>query len=364
MKLIHTADLHLDSKMESNLDAGQARERRLELLDTFGRMADYAAAEGVAAILLAGDLFDKIHIRKSAKRRVLEEIRTHPQVDFLYLRGNHDNSDFLADVLEKGKPKNLKTFQGSSWTSYEYNDVVVTGRELSDENYKSASVNLILDESKLNIVMLHGQESDYVDRNRANILQLGEFKNKFIDYLALGHVHSYRTERLDDRGIYCYPGCLEGRSFEECGSKGFVLLTIDEESKKLNHKFIPFAKRRFCEISVEVTESMDMQEILSAVRRALRDVDRRDLVRVVLFGVRAIDFDVDCVEIDRIFQNEFYFFKIIDRTRIRVHYESFATDRSLKGEFVSLLQNESIPEDERSAIIDLGMKALLGEDLQ
>ena len=35
MKIIHCADLHLDSKMESNLDREAASMRRDELLDTF-----------------------------------------------------------------------------------------------------------------------------------------------------------------------------------------------------------------------------------------------------------------------------------------------------------------------------------------
>ena len=58
MKLIHCADLHLDSRMEANLTKEQARERRQELLGTFTRMVAYAAKEGVRAILIAGYLFD------------------------------------------------------------------------------------------------------------------------------------------------------------------------------------------------------------------------------------------------------------------------------------------------------------------
>ena len=41
MKIIHCADLHLDSKMESNLDREAASMRRDELLDTFERMVRY-----------------------------------------------------------------------------------------------------------------------------------------------------------------------------------------------------------------------------------------------------------------------------------------------------------------------------------
>ena len=58
MKLIHCADLHLDSRMESGLPPAKAQERRMELLHTFVNMVERASSEGVEAMLLCGDLFD------------------------------------------------------------------------------------------------------------------------------------------------------------------------------------------------------------------------------------------------------------------------------------------------------------------
>ena len=91
-----------------------------------------------------------------------------------------------------------------------------------------------------NIVVLHGQESEYSARDKAEIIHLTALKNKGIDYLALGHTHSYKKERLDARGVYCYPGCLEGRGFDECGEHGFVMLDIDELTGTIDSTFIPF----------------------------------------------------------------------------------------------------------------------------
>ena len=363
MRIIHTADLHLDSKLESNLTSDQAKERREELLEAFSRMVAYASEHGVSVVLIAGDMFDKPHVRKRARRRVLEEMQTHPQIDFLYLQGNHDKSDFLNDLEDEEIPKNLKRFKENEWTVYEYGNVAISGRELSDDNYKTISVNLILDESRLNIVTLHGQESDYVGRDRTHIIQISQFKNKFIDYLALGHIHSYKYDRLDDRGEWCYPGCPEGRGFDECGEKGFVLLDIDEEAKRLTHTFVPFAQRRLHEIAVKVTEEMNMPDIIEAVRESLARIDKDDLIKVVLTGTTEMDFDVDCERLTHIFEREFYFFKVYDQTGTRIDYDSFAADRSLKGEFVRLLQQQEMPEEERAAVIELGMKAILGEEL-
>ena len=52
MKFIHCSDIHLDSKMERNLTAAQARERNAEVCATFARMAAFAAEESVTAVLL------------------------------------------------------------------------------------------------------------------------------------------------------------------------------------------------------------------------------------------------------------------------------------------------------------------------
>ncbi|MEE1050917.1 MAG: metallophosphoesterase, partial [Lachnospiraceae bacterium] len=59
LKIIHCADLHLDSGMETRLSPDQAALRRSELLASFLRLVEYAAEEQVAAILLCGDLFDR-----------------------------------------------------------------------------------------------------------------------------------------------------------------------------------------------------------------------------------------------------------------------------------------------------------------
>ena len=59
MKLIHCADLHLDSSMTTHLTKEKAKERKAELLASFNRMMEYADRKNVSAVLIAGDLFDR-----------------------------------------------------------------------------------------------------------------------------------------------------------------------------------------------------------------------------------------------------------------------------------------------------------------
>ena len=74
MKIIHCSDLHLDSKMETNLDKEKARERKNEILITFERMVNYAKENEVKAIIIAGDLFDKNTVTAKVKNTVKNAI--------------------------------------------------------------------------------------------------------------------------------------------------------------------------------------------------------------------------------------------------------------------------------------------------
>ena len=85
MKIIHCADLHLDSKMETNLSKEKSKERKNEILITFERMVDYARQNGVEIIIIAGDMFDKKNITQKCKKTVKSAIYLNPEIDFIYL---------------------------------------------------------------------------------------------------------------------------------------------------------------------------------------------------------------------------------------------------------------------------------------
>ncbi|MCR5650691.1 MAG: metallophosphoesterase [Lachnospiraceae bacterium] len=362
MKMIHCADLHLDSKLNANLSKEKAKMRRSELLDTFMRLVSYASENDIKAVLIAGDLFDRKTVSAAARNLVYGVINSNPDTVFYYLKGNHDDNAFFE------APENLKLF-GSDWTSYRMEDeeIVITGVELDDENSADIYSKLVLSPQDINIVMLHGQLSDYAGKDRAEVINLGALKNKSIDYLALGHIHERRTGVLPPRGEYCYPGCLEGRGFDECGRHGFELLDIDVKEKRVSHKFIPFAKRTLHLVSVDVNGVMTTAEIINAVEDALegRDIPPEDMVKIELTGKVDVECEKDPEQVRVRFERDYYFVRVSDETSIAVDYDSFMKDASLKGEFVRILKaDESLDEERRSAIIRCGIQALSGEEWQ
>jgi len=364
MKVIHCADLHLDAKMSANLDKESAKQRKGEILHTFERMIDYAKQNQVAAILIAGDLFDVKNISATARNMVLSAVKNHPKLVFYYLKGNHDSDNFLSGLDEI--PDNLKLF-GPSWVSYEEGNVVITGMELSEENAGTACSCLILDEKKFNIVMLHGQEIESRSVDRAEVINLRGLRGKGIDYLALGHVHTYKKERLDARGVYCYPGCLEGRGFDECGEHGFVLLDIDEATGRYTQEFVPFAYRKLYEAPVDVNGCRTTADMIERTKECLQRLgcSEESLIKIVLTGALDVECEKDVSYLRSYFKNSYFFVKVYDETSLKIAYDDYLLDESLKGEYVRMvMQDDVLTDEDKAAVIRYGLLALAGEEVQ
>ncbi len=366
MKIIHCADLHLDSQMTANLDRKKAKERKIELFNTFGNMVKYAAEHDVEAIIIAGDLFDKKTVTKMASNTVYQAFIDNPDIDFYILKGNHDEDMFLDNLEEI--PDNVKTF-GESWTSYrtgKNDSIVITGAVLTKENKVSLFNELVLGNDDFNIMTLHGQESAGQTKDKTVVIPLRSLRNKGIDYLALGHIHTYKEAELDKRGVYCYSGCLEGRGFDECGEHGFVLLDIDEDNKTCTRKFVPIAKRRLYTVDVDVSGLDSSAEIISRIKSVLDKEKYSDesLIKIVLTGEVDAFCEKDTDYILKQFEEDYYFVKLYDETKLKVAYEDFALDESLKGEFVRIvLSKEDISEEEKAEIIRYGIGILSGEEV-
>lgn len=356
MKIIHCADLHLDSKMETNLTAAQASERRYEILASFEDMIKYGKRVGVKVIIIAGDMFDTADtIQHAIKKRAIEAIENAYEIDFLYLQGNHDNNSYFQH-LEK-VPANLKFF-GTDWVSYEYGDVCISGIEFGSFNENRLYSELRLDKSKTNIVTMHGQVVFSGKEMQPGNINLSLMKEKGIDYMALGHLHSYQCEKLDGRGVYCYSGCLEGRGYDECGPKGYVLLEVN--GREVASKFHPTSRRMVHNIEVDVTEEGEREILMKAIE-SVQQIPSCDYVKMTLVGEIGEDIDIDIMYLEKRLSERYYSFKLKNTTTLEIDYSKYTNDISLKGEFIRTVQLLDISDDEKNKVILTGLQALKGK---
>ena len=362
IKMIHCADIHLDSSMHTHLNRGQAKERKGELMHTFLDMVRYAAEEQVTAILIAGDLFDTGKVSGTTRNLLLDCMRRNPEIGFYYLRGNHDADPF--HFADGNLPENLHLFQ-KEWTTCTEADgsILISGLELNGTNAPLLKAVPEKNPEQTHIVLLHGQISE-TESEEGAVIPLKSLRDKGIDYLALGHLHSYQTAPLDAEGTLCYPGCLEGRGFDECGEHGFVLLEIDTAQHILDYRFIPFAKRRVCSLEADISGSRNTAEILFRVEQTMlqSDCTEKDYVEVQLTGALDITCEKNLTYIEAAEKQKFYCFHVVDKTTLSLHTEDYRYDESLKGYFIrQVLEDGTLSPEEQTQIARIGLQAIFGE---
>lgn len=351
MKLIHCADVHLDASLESVFSPAQAAIYRKELLANFARLVELTDENKADALLIAGDLFDSDNTCEQTVRYVLELFAAHPELSVFYLPGNHDGGG-LCD--RDDLPDNLHLF-GTDWTYYDFGDLTIAGGTAPDPNALRLSPN------KTNVVLLHGQVNG---TDGTYNISFSKLQNKSIDYLALGHLHTFREASLGARGVACYSGCLMGRGFDECGPKGYVLLEYEPTTGRLTHRFVRFAARTLHEVRVDLSNCRSARAAETAVKQQIADIPTTDVCRLVLCGNLPPDAAPDLLGLQAALDGRFRLFRIKNETTLAIDPNDYLHDVSLKGEFIRQVLAAGLERTEQDRVITCGLRALRGEEPQ
>lgn len=352
MKIIHTADLHIGSSFKE-LPEKARQIRKNELLKSFQDLVDYAKSNDIKIILLSGDIFDSDKVNKSDKEFFYNIISNNPNIDFLYLRGNHDSKS----LINRNDIPNLKLFS-KDWKEYTYDNVVISGIELDESNHFSLYTSLNLKKENFNIVMIHGQIVSSITNPKYDI-KIEKFKNKFIDYIALGHVHSYSQDALDNRTTYAYSGCLQGRGFDETGEKGFI--EIDTTTK--TYTFKKFAKREIYKMEIDITSTNSEYEAYMLVKEKLSPLSFGAIIQLILKGKVEYDFSNLKLRIKEEEKEKFLHFEIKMNVIKKVDYQDYKDDISLRGEVIREILKQDFDEETKNEILANCLKLLDGEEI-
>lgn len=356
MKIIHISDLHLNSALNA-FTGEKAKTRKDEILITFEKIVEYATNNQVLAIIIAGDMFDTSKVLSRTKNRVLHAISSNKDVKFFYLKGNHDQDSFISSL--ESVPENLYVFD-DEWKYFDLGGVTVCGICINSVNSSSIYNSLSLNETDVNIAVMHGQVAGYVNSSEeGEIISIPRLRDKYIDYLALGHYHSYSQGEIDLRGKYVYSGCPDGRGFDETGKKGFVLLDID--GKKVNHTFVPFSSRELFELEYEIDQNVSWYDTQSKIANDCANLPSGSIAKVVINGVHDLDYDVDIESLQDKLSRILFYSKVVDKTQLKLTQDDYMLDKSVRGEFVRSVMESDLSDELKNKVVLLGLKALKGE---
>lgn len=341
MKFLHMADMHFDAAfklLSSKSNLGQLR--RLDQRAVFNNIIDIIKSEHIKYLFISGDLYEQKFIRESTIDYINSKFLEIPDTYVFISPGNHDPFIKNSFYNTYSWASNVKIFGSGELEMVETPEANIYGLGFTDYNY-SYELNVDLDKSKLNILVMHASLDGQDVYNPITTVAL---RNLGFDYVALGHIH--KTNFGTDSNII-YPGSPVSMGFDELGEHGIIL---GDFSDKLHLQFIKTDDKEFVEMTVDVTEIKSVEELVENINSiAIKD---NEICKIILTGSKNFSLVPNILDLvnDKII-------KIKDKTTASYDLEAIANENSLKGLFVRNLLNK-LPDnkEEVEKAISIGLE--------
>lgn len=275
IKILHTADWHLDAPMSGFSDAVAAALQK-ESRKLPEKIAKLCREEGCDILLIAGDVFDGNVTRDTlaAVKNALGSL----DIPVVISPGNHDFCSPTSPYITESWPENVHIFKKAEIESF---TLPALNCKIYGAGYEAMDCPGLLKrfraegEEAYHIGVFHADAttaSSYCPVTKHQIQESG------LTYVALGHIHKQGSLSAGET-MCLWPGCPMGRGFDELGPKGVILVTLAEET---DAKFLPLDTPRFYDEAIPAGD--DPVASLSALLPA---IDSQDFYRVTLTGYSA-----------------------------------------------------------------------------
>jgi exonuclease SbcD len=295
MKIVHAADLHLDSPLlglerydGAPVDAIRGATRR-----AFENLMALCLEERAGLLLIAGDVYDgdwrdystglffasQLLRLKAAGTRVV------------MVRGNHDAVSQITKHLEL--PEHVFELSHARPDTHVFDDlgVAVHGQSFRDRAVPADLASRYPEPVRglFNVGILHTSLDGREGHANYAPTTVETLRARGYDYWALGHVH--RREVVSEAPYVVFPGNLQGRHWQETGAKGATVVDIghvgDARVKSVEHRALDVVRWATCE--VDASEAPSADDVVNLVQQALANelaaADGRMLAtRVILTG--------------------------------------------------------------------------------
>ena len=292
MKFLHCADIHIDSPLRG-LSRGEgvpADEIRRAARGAFENLVALAVDEEVAAVVIAGDLYDgdrddfdtAIYLQRQLAR--LGEAG----IPVVIVYGNHDAASEITRRLRP--PENVHVFPHAAPATMAFDDI---GLAFHGRSYGKRAVTQDLSVAYpdraagyLNVGVLHTCLDGRPGHEPYAPCRVEALAARGYEYWALGHIH-VRDELQRDGTWIVFPGNLQGRHARETGAKGATLVEYSgEQVRSVEHRELDTV--RWLRVPVDVSGAATVDDVLAAVGATVSETSADDSGRLTAVRVELV----------------------------------------------------------------------------
>ncbi len=272
MKLVHAADIHLDSPMHglAAYDGAPVGELRLAARRAFSGLVDLVLDERADVLTIGGDLYDgDWHDYATGAFFAREAARlAEAGVPVVVVTGNHDAASRITKALRLPEAVHVLPVDAAGTVVLESLGLAVHGQGYATQVVSedlSASYPAALS-GYLNVGLLHTSADGKFDHAPYAPCRVERLAEQGYDFWGLGHVHERALLWADPPVLF--PGCLQGRSVRETGPKGATVVTFGADGRPLLEERV-LDVVRWAVVDVDASGLADVDEVTAAAVSAL-----------------------------------------------------------------------------------------------
>ena len=311
-----------------------------EVIELLERLAELARKKGAGLVLLAGDLLDSERVFPETALALSKALASIPCPVFI-APGNHDPYTDRSIWTALNWPDNVHIFRSHDLERVDLPGCTLWGRAFTGAHQETSPLEglAVPGDGKLHLAVLHGCVGE---RNGYGPISPAEIAASGLDYLALGHIHQGSGLNKEGNTFWAYPGCPEGRGFDELGDKG--VLYVEAEPGQVKSQFVSLAKRRYEIITADITGPAGP---LAAILEALPGRTSDLICRLILTGEGPAP---DLVNLEQTLAPEFYGLTLVDRTRLPRDLWARREEDTLTGLFLRTMWEKCQAEPDNQAL--------------
>ena len=230
MKILHAADLHIDSPLGglTAYEGAPVSEIRGATRRAVENLINTAVEQEVDLVVVAGDIFDGDWRDFNTGLFWVGQLgRLHDAgIPVVMVAGNHDAASEISRNLRL--PPNVTKFSESRAETKIFDDLdlAVVGQGYATRVVTKDLVSSFPDADShlFTLGLLHTSLDGRPGHACYAPCAVDELRSKGYDYWALGHVHQREEVNVDPWIVF--PGNLQGRHAREIGPKGATLVTV------------------------------------------------------------------------------------------------------------------------------------------
>ncbi len=289
MKMVHAADLHLDSALHglSRYESAPVEEIRGATRRAFGNLVTLCLEERAALLVIAGDLFDGDWRDISTGLFFAAQLSKlcEAGVEVAWIRGNHDAVSQIRRSVRLPEPVIELSAERAETRVLERLGVAVHGRSFArrdvTEDLAAGYPERVA--GALNVGLLHTALEGRSGHDRYAPCRVETLVAKGYEYWALGHVHQREVVHSEPHVVF--PGNLQGRHARELGEKGATLVEFEgDRITEVKPRALDVV--RWAELSVPMGDAASLDDVLFKVRAELSSAGAAAQGRLLAFRVK------------------------------------------------------------------------------